>query len=57
MIEFEEKTYFRVHGPFLESNSNAPVTGNYTVSMLCVCRGISQEVGWVAASISVYDLC
>lgn len=57
MIEFEKKTYFRVGGPFLENSSNAHVTGNYIVSMLCICHEISQEVGWVAANISVYDLC
>lgn len=57
MIEFEEKTYFRVHDTFLESNSNAHVTGNYIVSMLRIWHELSQEVRWVAASISIYDLC
>lgn len=43
MIECEEKTYFRVDDPFLESNNSAPVSANGALSMLHICYEISPR--------------
>lgn len=44
MIEFEEKTYFRVDGPFLESNSNA--MHMFLVTISCYASAVKSLKRW-----------
>lgn len=45
VIECEEKTYFRVDDPFLESNNSAPVSANGALSVLRICYEILRRWG------------